>query len=84
MFHVSQLKPHIASDNSGAPPQPVEVEGEAQYEVESLLKHRTQHGGTRYLVRWKGYEPDHDEWLHDEELGHVRAIPEQYKRANGL
>ena len=61
VFHVSQLKPHVIGRRSAAPPQPAEVEGESQYEVNSLLRHRTQRGGTRYLVRWTGYEPEHDE-----------------------
>ena len=62
----------------------MEVEGEPQYEVESLLRHRAQCGGTRYLVRWTGYGQEHDEWLHEDELGHARRILEQYKRASGL
>ena len=62
----------------------MEIEGEPQYEVECLLKHRAQRGGTRYLVRWTGYRPEHDEWLHEEELSHAKAMLEQYKRANGL
>ena len=62
----------------------MEVEGEPQYEVDSLLRHRIQRGGTRYLVRWTGYGPEHDEWLHEEELSHARNILDQYKRANGL
>ena len=62
----------------------MEIEGEPQYEVECLLKHRAQRGGTRYLVRWTGYGPEHNEWLHEEELSHAKAILEQYKRANGL
>ena len=41
---------------------------------EVLLRHRIQRGGTRYLVRWTGYGPEHDEWLHEEELGHARSI----------
>ena len=81
---MSQVKPHVAAGSSAAPPQPVEVEGEPQYEVECLLKSKTQRGGTRYLVRWTGYGPENDEWLHEEELSHAKAILEQYTRANGL
>ena len=84
VFHVSQLKPHVAGGSSAAPPEPVEVEGEPQYEVERLVRHREQRGGTRYLVRWTGYGPEHDEWVHEEELGHARRLLEDYKAANGL
>ena len=51
VFHVSQLRPHIPGGSSAAPPDPVEVDGEAQCKVERLLRHRIQRGGTRYLVR---------------------------------
>ena len=51
MFHVHQLRPHVPGGSSAAPPDPVEVDGEAQYGVECLLRHRAQRGGTRYLVR---------------------------------
>ena len=33
VFHVSQLRPHVPDESSTEPPQPVEVEGEAHYEV---------------------------------------------------
>ena len=62
----------------------MEVEGEPQYEVDSLLRHRTKRGGTRYLVRWTGYGPERDDWLREDDIGHARNILEQYKRANGL
>ena len=33
VFHVSQLRPHVPGGSATEPPQPVEVEGEAHYEV---------------------------------------------------
>ena len=64
VFHISQLRPHVPGGSSTKPPQPVEVEGEAQYEVETLLKHRERHCRRQYLVSWTGYVPEHDEWVH--------------------
>ena len=61
VFHISQLRPHVPGESSAAPLDPVEVDGEAQYEVECLLRHRAQRGGTRYLVRWTGYGSEHGE-----------------------
>ena len=84
VFHVSQLRPHVPGGSSAAPPDPVEVDGEAQYEVECLLRHRAQRGGKVYLVRWTGYGPEHDKWIHEDNLGHTKAILDQYKRAHGL
>ena len=84
VFHISQLRLHVPGGSSAAPPDPVEVDGEAQYEVECLLRHRAQRGRTRYLVRWTGYGPEHDEWIHEDNLGHAKALLDQYKRAHRL
>ena len=70
--------------SSTEPPQPVEVEGEAHYEVEALLKHREWHGGRQYLVRWTGYEPEHDEWVHEGELERAKDMLKNYNEANGV
>ena len=51
VFHVSQLKPHQPGGTSEEPPPSVEVEGEPQFEVEALLKHRARGRGRQYLVR---------------------------------
>ena len=84
VFHASHLKPHIASGSSAAPPQTVEVEGEAQCKVKCPLRHRVQCGGTRYLVQCMGYGPEQSEWVCEEELNHAKTILEQHKRSNGL
>ena len=33
---------------------------EDEYEVERILRRRTVRGDDHYLVRWKGYAPEHD------------------------
>ena len=55
VFHMSKMRHHVPGGSSTEPLQPVEVEGEAHYEVETLLKHRERHGGRQYHVRWTGY-----------------------------
>ena len=84
MFTVSQLKLHIPGGSFTEPPQPVEVEIEAHYEVKALLKHRERHGGRQYLIRWTGCGPEHDEWVHESELEHAKDLLKNYKEANGL
>ena len=37
VFHVSQLKKHIPKGSSVNPPEPIQVEGEKNLEVEALL-----------------------------------------------
>jgi hypothetical protein len=36
----------------------------------------------RYLVRWKGYDPDEDEWLNESELSNARATVDAYERSS--
>ena len=42
VFHISQLKKHIPGGSSENPPEPIQVEGEEQFEVEALLQHRSR------------------------------------------
>ena len=68
VFHVSQLKNHIPGRSSTTPPEPIIVEGKEYFEMEALLKHRSRGNFWQYLVRWLGYGPEHDKWIHEEEL----------------
>lgn len=39
-FHVSQLKPAYDNHAGQAPPPPMEIEGEDEFEIETILQHR--------------------------------------------
>ena len=59
VFHVSLLRPH--RDNGlGTDVLPIDVDGEVEFEVETILKHRQIRGEDQYLVRWKGYDQSED------------------------
>ena len=78
-FHVSYLKKHIPGGSSTTPPEPIQVEGEDHFEVEALLKHRSRGNSWQYLVRWLGYGPKHDEWIHEDKLTYgAEAILRKY------
>lgn len=65
-FHVSQLEPY-RTDGSVQPPPPAELlDGEVEYEVQSIRDHRAVKSGKRtsfeYLVAWRGCGPESDSW----------------------
>lgn len=69
------------------PPPPVIVEGEEEQEIGTLLQKRRIRKGrgwsTQYLVRWKGYGPEHDEWMPENRLSHAKELIEDYERIHG-
>ncbi|KAF4613415.1 hypothetical protein G7Y89_g15472 [Cudoniella acicularis] len=60
VFHVSLLEPWYPRVDAIMELDPIEIEGEEEFEVESILAHRERKQGREYLVRWKGYSPADD------------------------
>jgi hypothetical protein len=65
VFHVSLLE-KVAEDpfpqRRPDPPPPIEIEGEEEYEVASILDSRRRRNKVQYLVHWEGYGPEDDTW----------------------
>ena len=63
VMHVSLLKPlKWLGTGHKAPPLP-DNDGSGEYEVESILAHRTTKAGKKkYLVKWKGYTFEESTW----------------------
>ena len=59
-FHVEKLKKFERSEvfqhTVSLPPEALEVEGEQEFEVEAIIRHRGSTSRREYLVAWKGYE----------------------------
>lgn len=65
VFHVSVLRKFEEDEIEGrvqAPPEPVEIEGEDEWEVEAVLDKRKRRNKIEYLVSWKGYGAEDDTW----------------------
>lgn len=84
VFHVSRLKPYRHDNRVQPPPLPITINGELEYEVEMVYGHRDLKKGSRkireYLVRWKGYDVEHDEYIPEVNFGNkVEPINEYWK-----
>jgi Integrase zinc binding domain/Chromo (CHRromatin Organisation MOdifier) domain/Integrase core domain len=64
VVNVSRVKPWSApiEGQVSAPPPPIEIEGEEEWEVEQVLDARVKRGKLDFLVRWKGFEREADTW----------------------
>ena len=66
VVHVSHLKP-FAGDFDHATvrhyPAPEMIDGQEHYYVEAFVNAKTVRGHERYLVKWKGYTDDWNEWI---------------------
>jgi len=49
-----------------------------EYEVKEVQKHRKHGRGTQYLVHWKGYKDEHDQWIAEMGLPHAKEAIEDY------
>ncbi len=86
-FHAILLSPYRETEVHGPnfkQPSPDLIEGEYEYEVERILKHRKQGRTTAYLIRWKGYQPHDDSWELERNLTNAADLLSQYKKDKGL
>lgn len=64
------------------PPEPQEIDGDLEWEVDKIIGKRKRQGSIQYLVRWEGYGDAEDTWLWAENLENSHeAIAEFEKQA---
>jgi hypothetical protein len=73
VFHASLLTPYHETKEHGvnySHPPPEMVDGEEEFEVETIIGHRFFGRGRKlqYLVRWKGYSAADDTWEPQEQV----------------
>jgi len=87
VFHVSLLEPTAQDPLPGQrqpPPPPVEIDGEQEWFVDSILDSWIYRPRLQYLVKWTGF--DHPNWEPAENVNELEVVTrfhEQYPRKRG-
>ena len=87
VFHASLLSPYRSNETHGPSfthPPPDLVEGEEEFEVEAIIKHRRTQGRTQYLVKWVGYPTADNTWEYKSNLTNAKQTLETFKTCHQL
>ncbi len=79
VFHASLVRHYKQGGNIQAAPIPIVINGELEWEVESIVAHRPAHRSHEYLIRWKGFTSDEDTWEPESHLTNCPNILNAYK-----
>ena len=87
VFHAALLTPYLETETHGpnhTNPPPDLVEGNPEWEVESILSHQRQGHGYQYLMHWKGYGSADNSWEPAGNLKNAQETINLYKQCHGL
>ena len=88
VFHASVLKAFRETEVHGPAfpePPPKTIEGEEEWEVDSIMRHWRYRGGhIKYFTSWVGYGPEHHSWESEDAFEHAPDVLKAYKRLHDL
>ena len=79
-FHTSHIKAFKENNDNKFPsrtiekPGPIQVEGVPKHEVERIVDCKPVGADFKYLVRWRGYGPEDNEWISGRDLEDNEAM----------
>jgi len=84
VFHVSLLKPYCNPNQEfptrkPAEPGPDIIDNCEEYEIEKILDKKKRHNRDEWLVKWKGYDDSHNQWLPEAELQNCKRLLRQFE-----
>ena len=75
VFNVSLLNMYHGNKRR---PAPVEIDGELEYEVESIVSHKKVGRNWHFLVTWIGYDVSENMWIPQRKLGNAQEVVSEY------
>jgi len=85
VLHVSKVKPWNETTrfgDRGAQPSYEMIDGDPEYEVETLLARKVVNGRVSYLVKWLGYDHCKNMWIRKEYLENAMDLVKEYDDAH--
>ena len=83
VFHATLLTPYkemTLNGQSYQEPAPDLIDGQPEWEVESILKVRRRCNQLQFLIHWKGFSEAHDSWELAKDVHAKELVEEFYKR----
>jgi len=87
VFNVVKLTPAPDDPITGRKmedhPLPIVIDGEAEWEVEEILDSRWHRRRFQYLIKWKGYDREHNSWEFASEVSAPELTVEFHRKHPG-
>lgn len=82
-FHVSLLEPWRMRQDR-APPESTGIDGEKEWELETIFAYKNTKAGRKFLVRWKGFSEADDSWEPAEHLLNAGETLNDFLKKRGV
>jgi transposase InsO family protein len=79
--NVDRVKPYTRDPNAPPAPGPVGTSrsGEPLYALEKIMQRRKHRGRVQYKVRWRGYGPEEDSWVPEQEVKKFHILLREFE-----
>ena len=85
VFHAFKLIPYHVDKIAGRnPPKPpaVQIDGNPEFEVETILDSRVRRQRVQYLVKWVGYSEAENTWEPARNVAHAKELLDDFHRTH--
>jgi hypothetical protein len=81
VFHVSALEPYQSREGEQEVlPPPELIDDEEEYEVEEVIGKRQRQGIAYYLVKWKGWPKEYNQWVPEQDISNAKALVQDFEK----